>query len=378
MSTFDKQFIPFEKLHNKDNWYGYTHPRMTFFNSDEVIKGVPFGQGFLVATEVGMMDIPHVHDGCDNYFVFTGAELDKIFEAEFEIGYCIGDSAQHMEIYHITRPSIVKAPAGVFHSPVYFKKVKRGLNTMLTYVGKENGRVYPKNDTEGKEYWVYERDGARICVKDPTIECFFCGACFTDSSQTDEDVRKAMQPYYDNASTAGKYAYCVQELRKDYHKISDAIMSPRCVFKGLEDMEGYGQQFSFNIITKPCTLGDPEPVSNGQIAEFLWFSGCDVVEPWESFDAEIEIMLGDDPERLEAVKLDCPGIIAIPAGMWRGQITVKKLGKPLCFIPYYTQEKPRYKLTQKIIDGEKTLVYNDETTIANPTAGDELFLQIKR
>jgi hypothetical protein len=378
MGKLDRQFNPFIQTHNKDNWYGYTHPRVAFFNSDDVIPDVPFGAGYLVADEVGTMDIPHVHDGAYNFFVFTGAELDRIFEAEFEVGFCIGDSGQEMEIYHITKPSIVCAPPGVFHSPVYFKKVVRGINTMLSYVGNTSGRVYSRLDADGKEEWLYEKDGSRPCVKDPSIECFFCGSCFTDPNQTDDDVRKYMEPFYKNASSAGKYRDCIMELRKDYHKLGDAIMNPRCVFKGKEDMPHTGQQFSFNIITKPCKLGDDEPVSNGQIAEFLWFSGTDVVEPWDCFDATIEIMLGEDPDHMEPVVFDKPGVIAIPAGMWRGAITVKRLDKPLCFIPYYTQDKPRYKITRKTVNGQPLLVYDDESTIKDPTAGDELFLQIKR
>jgi hypothetical protein len=378
MGKYDKQFNPFIKTHDKDNWYGYTSPRMAFFNSDKVVPGVSFGTGFLVATKVGTMDLPHIHDGAHNFFVFTGAELDRIFEAEFEVGICIGDSAKNMEIYEITKPSIVYAPAGVFHSPVYFKKVVRGLNTMLMYVGTTSGRVYSRLDKDGKEEWMYEKENSRPCVKDKTKECSFCGLCFTNPKATDEDARKHMEPFYKNASKVGKYKNCIVELRQDHHKLGDAVMSPRCVFKGNVDMPLTGQQFSYNIITKPCKLGDDEPVSNGQIAEFLWFSGADVVDPWGTFDATIEVMLGKDPDHMEPVTFDKPGVVAVPAGMWRGAVTVKKMGKPVCFIPYYTQDKPRYKITRKKVDGQSVLVYNDESTIKNPTPGDELYLQIKR
>ena len=378
MSNFDNLFHPFIKTDAKANWAGYTSPRMGFFNNDSIIPDVKFGAGFLVGTRVGTMDIPHIHDGAHNFFVFTGADLDNFFDSEFEVGFCIGDSAQSMEIYHITKPSIVAAPAGVFHSPVYFKKVVRGINTMLQYVGTTIGRVYPREDADGKEEWIYEKDNVRYCIKDETKPCTFCGLCFTKPDETPEEVQAYMETYYKNASTIGKYKHCIVELAKDYHKLGDAIMNPRCVFRGKEDMPDTVQQFSYNIVTAPCTLGDEEPISNGQVAEFLWFSGTDVVEPWASFDAEIEIMLGDDPNNMQKVTFNEPGVIAVPPGTWRGAINVKKAGKPICFIPYYVHDKPRYKLTQKMVDGKPVLVYDDATTIKNPTAGDELYLQIRR
>ena len=111
---------------------------------------------------------------------------------------------------------------------------------------------------------------------------------------------------------------------------------------------------------------------------FLWFSGVDVVDAFGCFDAEIEIMLGEDPDNMQKVTFDKPGVVAIPPGMWRGAVTVKRVGKPVCFMPYYPSIKDRYKITRKNVDGEKLLVYNDEKTIKNPTAGDELYMQIKR
>lgn len=378
MSDVSGFFHPFIKTDEKANWAGYTSPRMNFFNNDSIIPDCNFGAGFLVATRVGTMDIPHIHDGAHNFFVFTGADLASIFEAEFEVAFCIGDTAQSMEIYNITKPSIVAAPAGVFHSPVYFKKVVRGINTMLQYVGTTIGRVYPRLDAEGNEEWIYEKDKKRYCVKDPSKECTFCGLCFTNPDETEEDVRKYMEPFYKNASTVGKYKNCIKELRKDYHRLGDSVMNPRCVFKGKEDMPNTVQQFSFNIITAPCKLGDDEPVSNGQVAEFLWFSGTDTVEPWDSFDAEIEVMLGDCPENMKPVRITEPGVVAVPPGAWRGAVTVKRADKPICFIPFYPHDRKRYKISQKIVDGKKLLVYDDETTIKEPTAGDELYLQIKR
>ena len=370
----DKLFHPFIATDEKKNWSSYASPRMEYFNKD--IPGVSFGAGFLVAKKIGYMDIPHIHDGSDNYFLITGAELANIFDEELELDFFMGDSAESMEMYHITKPTFIRVPAGVWHCPVYYKKVVRGLNSMLWYGGVSSGRVFPGNDATKPDEYVYEKDNwVRTCLQDPSRMCTWCGLCF---DQTEEHVLEYVAPFYKNVSTENKYKDCVMELRQDFHTLGDAVMSPRAVFKGVEDMPNTDRQFSFNIITAPCKLGDDEPVSNGQIAEFLMFSGSDTVDPWTTFDAEIEIMLGDDPDNMQKVIIDKPGIVAIPGGTWRGAITVKRADKPICFIPWYPHTEKRYKITQKVVDGEKVLVYNDESTIKAPTAGDELYMQIKR
>jgi hypothetical protein len=113
-------------------------------------------------------------------------------------------------------------------------------------------------------------------------------------------------------------------------------------------------------------------------AEFLWFSGADAVDPWGSFDAEIEVMVGEEPDHMEKITFDRPGVVAIPPKMWRGAVNIKRAGKPVCFMPWYPHNNERYKITQKIADGKKFLAYDDESTIKEPSAGDELYMQIKR
>ena len=374
MGKLNELFHPFEATDAKANWSGYTSPRMGYHRND--IPGVRFSAGFLVAKRIGYMDIPHIHEGADNYFVFTGADLDNIFESEFQVDFFMGDSPTSMEVYEITKPSFVRVPAGVWHCPVFYKKVVRGLNNMLWYGGMSTGRVYPKvgDDDEAKVF--YERDNwVRECIKDKTKMCTWCGLCF---DKTEQQTLDYVAPFYAKASNAGKYKDCIIELKKDHHKLGDAVLNPRAVFKGIEDMPDTDRQFSFNIVTAPCKLGDDEPTSNGQIAEFLWFSGTDTVDAFGCFDAEIEIMLGEAPDKMEKVSFDKPGVIALPPGMWRGAISVKRVGKPVCFIPWYPHNDKRYKITHKVIDGKIKHVYDDETTIIEPTVGDELFMQIKR
>lgn len=370
MSQLDELFHPFIATDAKKNWDGYTSPRMDYFGGD--IPGVRFNAGFLVATKPGYMDIPHIHDGADNFFILTGPDLSDVFHSEFEVNLFLGDSPTAMEMYRITKPSIVRVPAGVWHCPLFYKDVKGGINTIMWYAGESTGRVYPTDD--GKDI-RYEKDNwTRPCVKDPDRLCTYCGLCFT---QSEEHVREYMAPFYENMVSTRKYESCIMELRPMPHKLGDAVRSPRIACRGGEELENLDRSFSFNIIDKPCTLAD-EPLSNGQAAEFLWFSGTDAVDPWNSFDAEIEVMLGEDPDHMEPVTFDRPGVIAVPPGVWRGAVTVKRAGKPVCFIPWYPSPLPRYKLTRKAADGEPVLAYDDAKTIKNPTEADELYLQIGR
>jgi len=247
---------------------------------------------------------------------------------------------------------------------------------MLWYGGVSSGRVFPSVDENGKEGYSYEIDNwVRPCVRDPEKMCTWCGLCF---DQPEDELKEFMEPFFKNVASTTKYKDCFVELKQDFHKLGDAVMNPRAVFKGVNDMPNTDRQVSFNIVTAPCKLGDDEPTSNGQVAEYLWFSGSDAYDPWNSWDAEIEVMLGKDPANMQKVTFDKPGVVEVPPGYWRGAVTVKRAGKPVCFMPWYPSTKERYRITQKVVDGDKLLVYNDEKTIKHPTAGDELYLQIKR
>ena len=195
------KFHPFEKSDAKANWAGYTSPRMGFFNTE--IPDVNFGTGFLVATRWGTMDIPHIHDGAFNYFIFTGADLANVFESEFEVAICLGDSAKSMEIpyhkaVHRSRPSRRGA------QPCLFQKSCQGPQYHAALCRAHHGEGLPRYDKDGNEEWTYGKDKPRPCVK-TVKECTFCGLCFTNPDETEQDVINYMKPYYENASTAGKY-----------------------------------------------------------------------------------------------------------------------------------------------------------------------------
>lgn len=384
MGSLDKYIHPFVPSYHK--WARWANPRSSFSSRDE-IHGVSFGTGYGVAVKQEIMEVPHVHEATDEYFIFTGAELDNVFDSEFEIDFFMGDDANGMELFTITKPTVVRVPPFVWHCPIFYKKVYNGANTMILYTGSTWGKVLSRFDENGKEelyYWrgISEGDVQQMCVKDASKVCTFCGQCFSENAQKRIDegftLEKSLEQHYKNAKPrSGKYDKYVYELPKIHHNLGDAVMNPRIFFGGDSMVDMAAHQFSFNIVTKPVKLGDDEPVSNGQVAEFLYFTGVDLSNEFGCFDAEIEVWLGEVPQNMQKLVIDKPSVVTVPPGIWRGAIDVKRVGKPLNFMPFYPYDKPRYRINQKTVNGETLLIYNDESTIKNPTKGDELFMNLK-
>ena len=90
------------------------------------------------------------------------------------------------------------------------------------------------------------------------------------------------------------------------------------------------------------------------------------------------MQVGEDPEHMETVVIDKPGIVTIAPGQWRGAITAKRVGKPVFLQPWYMSGKDRYRLTQKEADGKKVCVFDDASTITEPTQSDELYMFLKK
>ena len=369
-------FHPFVPDMVKLYWEGFASPRMGY-HSGYAPTGTEFETGLLVAVRHGFMDTPHIHDGTDNFFLFCGTHLDRLWEDEFEVDLFMGDSAQHMEMYKITRPTLVRVPAGVWHTPIYYRNCGRGVTNLMWYKGFSAGRVYPGVDENGEPTEMYEKDNwIHPCKLDPERNCVYCGKCF---NQTEEYISEFMKPIFEGMSSEHKYTDCVIELKPDYHSLGDGVASPRAVIK-LTDMPGFlDREFSLNAIVKPCVLGENEaPVCNGHNAEYLWFSGADALDPWNSFDAELEILVGEDPDHMETVVIDRPGLVIIEPGKWRGALTAKRIGKPVFFEPWYLGENGRYKLTEKELDGKKVRVFDDSSTITEPNQSDELYMFLKK
>ena len=63
--------------------------------------------------------------------------------------------------------------------------------------------------------------------------------------------------------------------------------------------------------------------------EYLCFIGYDMVDPWGSFDAEIEFWIGNERNKMERHIFNEPTIVRIPAYTWHCPLQYLRVTKPL-------------------------------------------------
>lgn len=102
-------------------------------------------------------------------------------------------------------------------------------------------------------------------------------------------------------------------------------------FRGDSCIKGAQIYLPYRAYMKPGVI-DPEPHFHRD-EEYLAFVGHDLRDAFESFDAEIEMWLGEDYDNMEKIVITKPTMIRVPQFYWHGLIEIKRIGKPLFFQP---------------------------------------------
>ncbi|MBN2417805.1 MAG: hypothetical protein JXL81_00330 [Deltaproteobacteria bacterium] len=110
--------------------------------------------------------------------------------------------------------------------------------------------------------------------------------------------------------------------------LTDTIMSPTISFRGNSDLPGSGINFGFRYYVKPFKMELQS--HHHDVDEYLFFLGGQLPDLTANFDAEIEIFLGPEYEKHIITK---PCILFIPKGMEHNPMDIKRVGKPLLFMP---------------------------------------------
>ncbi len=134
-------------------------------------------------------------------------------------------------------------------------------------------------------------------------------------------------PPWPKGTVGNKYdhLFCTRMKEKP---LTDTILSPTISFRGNSDLPGAGINMGFRYYVKPFKMELQS--HHHDVDEYLFFLGGRLPDLTAEFDAEIEIFLGPEYERHVITR---PCILYIPRGFEHNPMDIKRVGKPLLFIP---------------------------------------------
>jgi hypothetical protein len=136
-------------------------------------------------------------------------------------------------------------------------------------------------------------------------------------------------PPWPEGTNGNKYdhLFCTRLKEKP---LTDTILSPTISFRGDSDLPGAGINMGFRYYVKPFKMELQS--HHHDVDEYLFFLGAQLPDLTANFDAEIEIFLGPEYERHIITK---PCILYIPRGFEHNPMDIKRVGKPLLFMPLH-------------------------------------------
>jgi hypothetical protein len=341
-----------------------------FFRGTRMMPKAEFTIDFSATTKPQPAETPHMHPFVDEYIVFVNADYRNFFDFDAEIDFWMGDDPEKMELYKLTTSTIIRVPAGVYHAPTYFKRISKPISCSAIFLDGDWGKVFPGVDADGNKEYIFEGEGLRPCTKDRSKICTYCGECFYKGLKEFGDMVEAyeksdkkapppmeemLRPYYDmdKKSHTGNFQKYIYSFKPEYHDDPN-FLSPRAGYRGVDEMEGAKYWYLYNIIQREGTIGELH--MHHAVEEYLVFTGADINNFFD-FDAEIDIQLGKDPDHLETYTITEPTVIRVPAEMWHGPLTVKRLGAPINFMPCYPNGKYGRIILERRPDGTMAYTY---------------------
>ncbi len=152
----------------------------------------------------------------------------------------------------------------------------------------------------------------------------------------------------------GRYDDLVFTIPKEYHKWY-GFASPRGFFRGTTMMPKAKVYVDFTSITKELAMEVPH--THHAVDEYIVLTGADMNNFFE-FGGEVDMWLGDDPQRMEMFTITSPTIIRIPPKLYHCPLNFKNIRKPIVFSALYL-DGDWSKVTPKINeDGREEFQYD--------------------
>jgi hypothetical protein len=104
------------------------------------------------------------------------------------------------------------------------------------------------------------------------------------------------------------------------------IAKPQAYFRGADHIPGAGINMGWQLFIEPVNLEKEPHTHNAD--EYLIFLGNNPADWFSSFDAQIDLFLG---EEMEKYLIDKPTVVYIPAKMVHCPLNFRVLNKPVLF-----------------------------------------------
>ncbi|MDR3149619.1 MAG: hypothetical protein LBT88_06375 [Oscillospiraceae bacterium] len=163
-------------------WGPWCPTPQAYFRGTTYMKEAGLHVGYQVFTGDFPMEDGHMHQG-EEYIFFLGGETGKdglidVFDFRGVIEFYIGSHPDKMELHLLDKPTIVRLPANIWHSPINFTKVGGKIQFMATWLNGTWGTITRRENADGSKYFNYMGDDMRMCVLNPEKRCTLCTKCF--------------------------------------------------------------------------------------------------------------------------------------------------------------------------------------------------------
>ena len=147
-----------------------------YFRGASQIPGAEFNQSYQIFVKPFFLDrVQHRHDK-DEYLIFLGASFPNVFDFDAKIEFTLGKD-EDCETYIITKPTIIRVPAGVYHCPLNFKEVNKPVLFLATLLTPMFGGIYDLPDGTTTEMYY---NGPMQCKYNANKKCDSCGKCLQE------------------------------------------------------------------------------------------------------------------------------------------------------------------------------------------------------
>ncbi|MBQ1333316.1 MAG: hypothetical protein IIZ51_06105 [Lachnospiraceae bacterium] len=157
------------------------HPQ-AYFRGARQIPGSNFNCSFQIFVKPFFLDrMQHVHPNTDEYLIFLGASFPDVFDFDARIELTLG-TGEDAETYVITKPTIVRFPAGLTHCPLDFQVVNKPILFLAASMMPMFGGIYTLEDGSTTEMYY---NGPLPCKYDENKKCDACGKCLFERWEKD-------------------------------------------------------------------------------------------------------------------------------------------------------------------------------------------------